>query len=100
MLVCEKSIRIYKSSFVSIYVSLSVITTLEFFEHHFAKVGHRLATYDPTLFPHTHCRHLARESVCWNAWLVYSVPLPANPTHRRRYQPKRCRFRHRSRLPK
>src|SRR6201997_1285621 len=47
--------------------SLSVITTLEFFEHHFAKVGHRLAPYDPTLFLHTHCRHLARESVCRHA---------------------------------
>jgi hypothetical protein len=34
---------------VTVYGSLSVITTLEFFEHHFAKVGHRLAPYDPTL---------------------------------------------------
>src|ERR1035438_10197508 len=34
---------------VAVYGSLSVITTLEFFEHHFAKVGHRLAPYDPTL---------------------------------------------------
>jgi hypothetical protein len=25
---------------------------LEFLEHHFAKVGHRLAPYDPTLFLH------------------------------------------------
>ena len=33
--------------------SLSVITTLEFLEHHFAKVGHRLSPYDPTLFPST-----------------------------------------------
>src|SRR6202011_4323624 len=42
--------------------SLSVITTLEFLEHHFAKVGHRLAPYDPTLSPPYHnCRHPARE---------------------------------------
>jgi hypothetical protein len=34
---------------VAVYGSLSVITTLEFLEHHFAKVGHRLALYDPTL---------------------------------------------------
>jgi hypothetical protein len=34
---------------VAVYGSLSVITTLEFFKHHFAKVGHRLAPYDPTL---------------------------------------------------
>ena len=34
---------------VAVYGSLSVITTLEFFEHPFAKVGHRLAPYDPTL---------------------------------------------------
>src|ERR1700758_1241501 len=47
--------------------SLSVITTLEFFEHHFAKVGHRLAPYDPTLFLHKHRRHLARECVCREA---------------------------------
>src|ERR1700758_74678 len=52
---------------VTVYGSLSVITTLEFLEHHFAKVGHRLAPYDPTLFLHTHCRHLARESVCRHA---------------------------------
>ena len=52
---------------VTVYGSLSVITTLEFFEHHFAKVGHRLAPYDPTLFLHPDCRHLARESVCRNA---------------------------------
>src|SRR6202047_658789 len=52
---------------VAVYGSLSVITTLEFFEHHFAKVGHRLAPYDPTLFLHKHCRHLARESVCREA---------------------------------
>src|SRR5713101_9116591 len=44
--------------------SLSVITTLEFLEHHFAKVGHRLAPYDPTLSrTHHYCRHHARESV-------------------------------------
>src|SRR5260370_5188978 len=44
--------------------SLSVITTLEFVEHHFAKVGHRLAPYDPTLSrTHHYCRHHARESV-------------------------------------
>ena len=30
---------------------LSVITTLEFLEHHFAKVGHRLSPYDPNLIP-------------------------------------------------
>jgi hypothetical protein len=35
---------------VAVYGTLSVITTLEFFEHHFAKVGHRLAPYD---LPHT-----------------------------------------------
>ena len=28
---------------------LGVITTLEFLEHHFAKVGHRSSPYDPTL---------------------------------------------------
>jgi hypothetical protein len=32
--------------------SLSVITTLEFLEHHFAKVGHRSSPYDPTLSLH------------------------------------------------
>jgi hypothetical protein len=52
---------------VAVYGSLSVITTLEFFEHHFAKVGHRLSPYDPTLFLHTHRWHLARESVCREA---------------------------------
>jgi hypothetical protein len=36
---------------VTVYGSLSVITTLEFLEHHFAKVGHRFAPYDPTLTP-------------------------------------------------
>jgi hypothetical protein len=34
------------------YGSLSIITTLEFFEHHFAKVGHRSSPYDPTLSLH------------------------------------------------
>src|SRR5271166_6497934 len=29
--------------------SLGVITTLEFLEHHFAKMGHRSSPYDPTL---------------------------------------------------
>src|ERR1700694_613122 len=49
---------------VKVCCSLSVITTLEFLEHHFAKVGHRLAPYDPTLSPpHHNCRHPARESV-------------------------------------
>src|SRR5204863_2938758 len=38
---------------VAVYGSLSVITTLEFFEHHFAKVGHRCSPYDSTLFAHT-----------------------------------------------
>src|ERR1700681_4209621 len=52
---------------VAVYGSLSVITTLEFLEHHFAKVGHRLAPCDPTLFLHAHRRHLARESVCREA---------------------------------
>src|ERR1700745_1498838 len=52
---------------LTVYGSLSVITTLEFFEHHFAKVGHRLAPYDPTLFLHKHRRHLARECVCREA---------------------------------
>src|SRR5271166_5232677 len=32
--------------------SLGVITTLEFLEHHFAKVGHRSSPYDPTLSLH------------------------------------------------
>src|SRR5271165_3867279 len=32
--------------------SLGVITTLEFIEHHFAKVGHRSSPYDPTLTLH------------------------------------------------
>jgi hypothetical protein len=40
---------------VTVYGSLSVITTLEFLEHHFAKVGHRSSPYDPTLSLHTHC---------------------------------------------
>jgi hypothetical protein len=40
---------------VAVYGTLSVITTLEFLEHHFAKVGHRFAPYDPTLFLHPHC---------------------------------------------
>src|SRR5208282_1020148 len=38
---------------VAVDGSLSVITTLEFFEHHFAKVGHRESPYDPTLSAHT-----------------------------------------------
>src|SRR5260370_37726142 len=52
---------------VAVYGSLSVITTLEFFEHHFAKVGHRLAPYDPTLSSHHCCRHQTRERVCREA---------------------------------
>jgi hypothetical protein len=52
---------------VAVYGSLSVITTLEFLEHHFAKVGHRSSPYDPTLFLHPHRWHLARESVCREA---------------------------------
>jgi hypothetical protein len=52
---------------VILYGSLSVVTTLEFFEHHFAKVGHRLAPYDPTLSSLRCCRHHARESVCREA---------------------------------
>ena len=39
---------------VAVDGSLSVITTLEFFEHHFAKVGHRCSPYDPTLSAHRH----------------------------------------------
>src|ERR1700688_1972949 len=39
---------------VTVYGSLSVITTLEFLEHHFAKVGHRSSPYDPTLSLPTH----------------------------------------------
>jgi hypothetical protein len=38
---------------VAVDGSLSVITTLEFFEHRFAKVGHRCSPYDPTLSAHT-----------------------------------------------
>src|ERR1700694_4968637 len=53
---------------VKVCCSLSVNTTLEFLEHHFAKVGHRLSPYDPTLSsPHPNCRHPARESVRRNA---------------------------------
>jgi hypothetical protein len=52
---------------VILYGRLSLITTLEFFEHHFAKVGHRLALYDPTLSSLHYCRHHARESVCREA---------------------------------
>jgi hypothetical protein len=37
---------------VAVSGSLSVITTLEFLEHHFAKVGHRSSPYDPTLSLH------------------------------------------------
>src|SRR5260370_18584402 len=32
--------------------SLSVVTTLEFLEHHFAKVGHRSSSYDPPYLLH------------------------------------------------
>src|SRR5271169_1674442 len=32
--------------------SPSVITTIEFLEHHFAKMGHRSSPYDPTLSLH------------------------------------------------
>src|ERR1700688_2752593 len=39
---------------VTVHGSLSVITTLEFLEHHFAKVGHRSSPYDPTLSLPTH----------------------------------------------
>jgi len=46
--------EILDGSDVAAYGSLSVITTLEFFEHHFAKVGHRLSPYDPTLSLQTH----------------------------------------------
>src|SRR5260370_38852476 len=48
---------------VAVYGSLCVLTTLEFFEHHFAKVGHRLAPYDPTLSSRHCCRHHTRQSV-------------------------------------
>src|ERR1035441_7241355 len=37
---------------VAVSGSLSVIATLEFLEHHFAKVGHRSSPYDPTLSLH------------------------------------------------
>src|SRR5271157_4728824 len=37
---------------VAVSGSLSVVTTLEFLEHHFAKVGHRSSPYDPTLSLH------------------------------------------------
>ena len=46
--------KIFDRLDVAVDGSLSVITTLEFFEHHFAKVGHRLAPYDPTLFAQRH----------------------------------------------
>ena len=39
---------------VAVDGSLSIITTLEFFEHHFAKLGHRESPYDPTLSAHRH----------------------------------------------
>jgi Phage integrase, N-terminal SAM-like domain len=45
--------EILDGSDVAAYGSLSVITTLEFLEHHFAKVSHRLSPYDPTLSLHT-----------------------------------------------
>ena len=38
---------------VTVYGSLSVITTLEFLEHHFAKVGHMLLMTQPYPFTHT-----------------------------------------------
>ena len=37
---------------VAVFGSLGVITTLEFLEHHFAKVGHKSSPYDPTLSLH------------------------------------------------
>src|SRR5271166_1687849 len=40
--------------------SLGVITTLEFFEHHFAKVGHKSSPYDPTL-----CRSPQADQLGW-----------------------------------
>src|ERR1700684_1436142 len=52
---------------VAVYGSLSVITTLEFLEHHFAKVGHRLAPYDPTPSPPTHPPHPPRDPPCRTA---------------------------------
>ena len=56
--------RLELSVVPSIYLreNLSVITTLEFFEHHFAKVGHRLAPYDPTSSSRHCCRHHTREA--------------------------------------
>src|ERR1019366_2718571 len=39
---------------VAVDGSLRIITTLEFFEHHFAKLGHRESPYDPTLSAHRH----------------------------------------------
>src|SRR5271165_2244370 len=37
---------------VAVFGSLGVITTLEFLEHHFAKVGHKSSPYAPTLSLH------------------------------------------------
>src|SRR6266850_795610 len=45
----EPSREIFDGANVTVYGSLCVITTLEFFQHHFAKMGHRNTSCDPHL---------------------------------------------------
>src|SRR6516225_5422998 len=60
----EVTCEVFDCLDVGVYCSLSVITTLEFLEHHFAKVGHRSSPYDPTLSrQHHYCWQPTRESV-------------------------------------
>jgi hypothetical protein len=47
----EASRKILNCADVMTYGSLCVIATLEFFQHHFAKSGHKKTSYDPTTYP-------------------------------------------------
>ena len=52
----EVTCEIFDGLEVDAYRSPGVITTLEFLEHHLAKMGHRSSPYDPTLSrPHHYC---------------------------------------------
>jgi hypothetical protein len=45
-----------QSERMGFYDSLGIITTLEFLQHHFAKLDHREPLCDPTLYWRYHCR--------------------------------------------
>ena len=59
---------------VAVHGSLSVVTTLEFFEHHFAKVGLRRSLYDPTLSPHRHTAD-TEHAKAFAAWASFKLDL-------------------------